>query len=447
MQRLLTGEGRRGWRVSLYLSLRTDIANSTSGSGTLGLIQAIRELKYQGGITIISREPNLIIDRTKLSKALIPDAEKILWRPKEWYDAASIETISDEVTSVDFSQKSVSTKSGKTIPYTKLVLAPGGQPRMLPLPGFKDLGNVFLLRFITDVQAILKAVGDKNKNIVVIGSSFIGMEVGNALSKENNVTIVGQETAPMERIMGMEVGRIFQRNLEKAGVKFYLGAGVDKASASSADPSKVGSVHLKDGTTIPADLVILGTGVRPATDFLKDNPAITLERDGSVKTDEAFVVPGLNNDVFAIGDIATFPYHGPGTDPAKGAYTRIEHWNVAQNAGRGVAAAIVHSLSNKPYKHKAFIPIFWSALGAQLRYCGSTAIGYDSVLMKGEPENAKFAAYYCKDDTVVAVATMGMDPIMAKSAELMRRKSMPSKSQIESGVDVLAVEVASDVKM
>ncbi|EAW10911.1 putative AIF-like mitochondrial oxidoreductase (Nfrl) [Aspergillus clavatus NRRL 1] len=420
------------------------------GSGTLGLIQALRELKYKGAITIISREPNLIIDRTKLSKALIPDPEKVQWRPKEWYEAASIDTVFDEVTSVDFSNKTVATKSGKSFPYTKLVLATGGVPRTLPLEGFKDLGNIFLLRFITDVQNILKAVGDKNKKIVVVGSSFIGMEVGNALSKENEVTIVGQEEAPMERIMGVEVGQIFQRNLEKAGVKFKMSAGVVKATPSDSDPSKVGAVHLKDGTVLPADLVILGVGVRPATDFLRDNPAVKLEKDGSIKTDDYFAVPGLNNDVFAIGDIATYPYHGPGTDLEKGTYTRIEHWNVAQNSGRGVARAIVHSLSTgslQSLRPKAFIPIFWSALGAQLRYCGNTHNGWDGLVLKGEPMNAKFAAYYCKGDTVVAVATMGMDPIMSKCAELMRRGNMPGKKEIEEGVDVLEVEVPPQVKM
>ncbi|OJJ48105.1 hypothetical protein ASPZODRAFT_62049 [Penicilliopsis zonata CBS 506.65] len=417
------------------------------GSGTLGVIQAIRELKYKGAITIISTELNIIIDRTKLSKALIPDPKKIEWRPKEWYDAASIETISDEVTSVDFSGKKVSTKSGKTVPYSKLVLATGGIPRTLPLPGFKDLGNIFLLRFITDVQNILQAVGDKGKKIVVIGSSFIGMEVGNALSKENQVSIVGMESAPMERIMGDQVGRIFQRNLEKAGVQFYLNASVAKATPSESDSSVVGAVHLQDGTVLPADLVIIGVGVRPATDFLRGNPAIQLEKDGSIKTDEFFAVPSLQNDVYAIGDIATYPYHGPGTDPGTGTYTRIEHWNVAQNAGRGVARAIVHSLSSsqKLLKPKRFIPIFWSALGAQLRYCGNTPNGWDSLVMKGEPENAKFVAYYCKGETVVAVATMGMDPIMTKCSELMRRGNMPTKSEIEGGVDVLAVEVPKNV--
>lgn len=415
----------------------------------MGLIQAIRELKYQGSLTIISHEPNLIIDRTKLSKALIPDANKLLWRPKEWYDAASIETLFDEVTSVDFSNKTVAMKSGKNIPYTKLVLSTGGIPRTLPLPGFKELGNIFLLRVVTDVQAIHEAIGGKRRKIVVIGSSFIGMEVAMPLSKENDVTIVGQESAPMERVMGTQVGRIFQGLLEKAGVKFYLSADVDKAAPSQSDPSKVGAVHLKDGTVLPADLVVLGTGVRPATDFVRDNPAVTLEKDGSIKTDEYFAVPGLNNDVFAIGDIATFPYHGPGADPEKGTLTRIEHWNVAQNAGRGVARTIANSLSPSPQKikYKENIPIFWSALGKQLRYCGSTSSGYDDVLITGEPENEQFVAYYCKGQTVVAVATMATDPVMSKCSELMRRRNMPTKAEIQGGVDVLAVDVPAGVKM
>ncbi|KAK9312103.1 hypothetical protein V1524DRAFT_440339 [Lipomyces starkeyi] len=410
------------------------------GSGTFGVVQTLRELNFKGSITVISFEPNLPLDRTKLSKALVQDPKKIELRPKEWYDAASIDMVLDDVTSVDFGTKMVSAKSEKSYPYTKLVLATGGIPRQIPLPGFQELGNIFLLRFVTDARAIMAALGETNKKVVIVGSSFIGMEVGNALSKGNDVTIIDTSKTPLERVMGEEVGKIFQKNLEKSGVKFKMSAQVDKATPSMSDPSKVGAVHLKDGTVLPSDLVILGVGVRPATDFLNDNPVISLEKDGSLKTDESFVVSGLGGDVFAIGDIATYPYHGPGSDPEKGTYTRIEHWNVAQNAGRSVARTIVHSLaSSQPLKPRSFIPIFWSAVGVQLRYCGSTAGGWDSVVLKGEPENAKFAAYYCKVQTVVAVATVAMDPIMAKSAVLMRRGNMPSKKEIEDGVDVLAV--------
>ncbi|KAJ8103672.1 hypothetical protein POJ06DRAFT_298136 [Lipomyces tetrasporus] len=410
------------------------------GSGTFGVVQALRELKFKGSITVISLEPNLPLDRTKLSKALIQDPKKIELRPEEWYKAASIDMVSDEVSSVDIGTKTVTTKSKKSYPYTKLVLATGGIPHHLPLPGFQDLGDIFLLRFVTDSRAIMAAVGEKNKKVVIVGSSFIGMEVGTALSRGNDVTIIDPSKAPLERVLGEEVGKIFQKNLEKSGVKFKMSATVDKATPSPSDPSNVGAVHLKDGTVLPADLVVLGVGVRPATDFLKDNPAISLERDGSLKTDESFAVSGLGGDVFAIGDIATYPYHGPGSDHQEGTYVRIEHWDVAQNAGRRVAHTIVRSLApSQSPKPKSFIPIFWSALGVQLRYCGNTAGGWDSLLLKGEPENVKFTAYYCKGQTVVAVVTVSMDPIMAKSAVLMQRGDMPSKKEIEDGVDVLAV--------
>ncbi|OAG36324.1 hypothetical protein AYO21_09489 [Fonsecaea monophora] len=400
------------------------------GSGTFGALLKLREHGYKGHITVVTDE-GYPIDRTKLSKALITDESKLYLQPEQWYSEGSIEFVSDTVTAVDFDGKTVQTKAGKPLPYTKLILATGGTPRQLPLPGFKnnELSNIFLLRKVSDVQSIMKAVGDKGKKIVIVGTSFIGMEVANALAKENSVSLVGMESAPLERVMGTEVGKIFQRSLEKNGAKFYLNAGVDSALPSPKVASSVGAVKLKDGTELEADLVILGIGVFPETTYLRNNPKVQLEKDGSVSVDESFAVKGLQN-VWAIGDIATYPYHGPG---GNGSPVRIEHWNVAQNQGRTVGQLIAQPGS----KPKPFIPIFWSALGSQLRYCGSTANGWDELVLKGEPENSKFAAYYCKGDTVVAMASMMMDPIMVKSAELMRHGKMLSKSDIQGGQDVL----------
>lgn len=406
----------------------------------MGAVQALREQGFKGSVTLISSEPNLPIDRTKLSKALIADESKIALRPKDWYKTSSIETISDEVSGVDFKAKTVSTASGSSHEYTKLILSMGGTPKALPLPGFKDLSNVFLLRSIPDVQAILKVIGEeKKKNVVVVGSSFIGMEVGNALAANNSVSVIGMESAPLERVMGAEVGKIFQEKLTANGVKFHMSASVDSATPSSSNPKAVGAVKLKDGTSLPADLVILGVGVAPASGFLKDNSAIKLEKDGSIQTDESFAVKGLQ-DVFAIGDIATYPYHGPG---GSGALTRIEHWNVAQNAGRSVARSIV-SPSAPP---KPFIPIFWSALGAQLRYCGNTPNGWDDLVLQGEPKEGKFAAFYGNKGTVVAVASMMMDPVMSQSAELMRRGKMPGLEELRGGKNVLDVGLPAEIKI
>lgn len=144
---------------------------------------------------MLSKEGYRPIDRTKLSKALLADLNKAAWRQPDFYKDASIDIVEEEVSSIDFSAKKVSAKSGKTYEYTKLVLATGGTPRWLPLEGLKgDLGNVFVLRALSDAQGIVKAVGDNGKKIVVVGSSFIGMEVGNCLAgMKNDVTVIGME--------------------------------------------------------------------------------------------------------------------------------------------------------------------------------------------------------------------------------------------------------------
>jgi NADPH-dependent 2,4-dienoyl-CoA reductase/sulfur reductase-like enzyme/nitrite reductase/ring-hydroxylating ferredoxin subunit len=404
------------------------------GSGSVGAIESLRENGFAGSITVVTNEGYLPIDRTKLSKALLTDLNKLQWRDEGFYKSGEVHIVYDEVVDADFAKRSVRTKKGESIAYNKLILATGGSPKTLPLQGFKVLGNVFTLRQVPDAKKIVDAIGEKKgKKIVVIGSSFIGMEVAVATASDNEVTVVGMENVPLERVLGDKVGKLVQKQVEDKGVKFYMGASVDKAEPSTKDASLVGSVHLKDGTKLEADIVILGVGVAPATAFLKNNPAVKLEEDGSLKTDDSFAVVGLE-DVYAIGDIATFPYHGPGGKP--GSSVRIEHWNVAQNAGRVVARHIVQPSTPA----ERFTPIFWSAVGAQLRYCGNTVGGFDDVVLKGEPDEGKWAAYYTQNDVVVAVASVGMDPIMSKSAELMRLRKMPGKKDLQGGVDVLSLD-------
>jgi len=416
------------------------------GSGAFGAIEGLRAGGYTGQITTISEEGHPPIDRTKLSKALITDASKLQLRSPEAYKEAGIESITGTAKAVDFNGKKVQTTDGKEYKFTKLILASGGAPRQLPLPGLKgDLKNVFLLRTVAQASDIMTAAGeDGGKKIVVIGSSFIGMEVGNALAgKKHNVSIVGMEDEPMERVMGKKVGAIFRALLEKNGVKFYMGASVEKGEENGSKSGSIGAVMLKGGTKLEADMVIEGVGVRPSTDYLKDNSSLSLEKDGSVAVDESFAVKGLK-DVWAIGDIATYPYHGPG---GNGKPVRIEHWNVAQNMGRSVANTII----NPGSKPKPFIPIFWSALGSQLRYCGHTPEGFDDVIIQGNTDVSEgkqsFAAYYTKGEEVVAFASMMKDPYMTQTAELMRRGKMPNKSEINRGVDIMEISVPAEVKI
>lgn len=411
------------------------------GSGAVGAVEALREKGFPGSITVVSAEGYLPIDRPKLSKALLPDAAKLQLRDQAWYDAGSIAVTFAEVTAVDFANKTVTTDSGAAIPYTQLILATGGTPRRLPLDGFATLGRIFTLRSVHDVQAIVAALGTSQKKVVVIGSSFIGLEVANALVKDHAVTVVGPAQVPLENVLGAQVGRAIQRGLEKAGVVFRLSSAIAKAEPAADDASRVGAVLLQDGTRLAADLVVQGVGMKPATDFLRDNSAFSLQQDGSLLTDESFAVAGLS-DVYAVGDIATFPFHGPA---ASGRLVRIEHWNVAQKAGRIVGESIARPAVRRSKNARGtsdffFTPVFWSALSAQLRYCGNTAAsGWDDVVVQGSLDEGSWAAFYTKDETVVAVATMGKDPVMVQSAELINTGKMPSKTLLAAGLDVLSL--------
>lgn len=168
--------------------------------------------------------------------------------------------------------------------------------------------------------AIVTAL-QEGKRLVVIGSSFIGMELVVAVAKRKlaSIDVVSMDKVPFERVLGEEVGRGLQQYHERNGVKFHLGAKIDKIVPAEGDASAVGGVVV-DGETVPADVVIMGVGVAPATEFLKKS-GLQLEKDGGVLVDEYLRVKGREN-VYAIGDIAMYPMV-KGDQPV-----RIEHWNV-----------------------------------------------------------------------------------------------------------------------
>ncbi|KAF3907561.1 hypothetical protein AA313_de0203051 [Arthrobotrys entomopaga] len=398
------------------------VANDTvlivgGGSGAIGTIEALREYGYKGKIVVLSKESYVPIDRTKLSKSLATDSDKLALRKLDFLKGLDVDFhTSTVVKSIDFEGHSVKTEDGNSFSYNKIVLATGATPRNLPLKGFKELGNIFVIRTVETAKAIVDAIGlEGGKKIVVIGSSFIGMEVANFLvGKNHTVTVVGMEDVPMERVMGKQVGGSFQAILEKKGVKFCMKASVEAAEASASNASVVGSVALKDGTSLEADAVILGVGVAPATDYAGDFPR---EKDGSFRVDDNFQITAVK-DAYAVGDIATYPYKGPGG--RADTPVRIEHWNVAQNAGRSAAKHIATGQTAE-----FFTPIFWSALGVQLRYCGNTMTGYDDVVIQGSLDENKFIAYYTQGETVVAAASMQKDPLVMQCAELMRTGHMP----------------------
>jgi len=393
---------------------------------------------------MISLEPYAPIDRTKLSKALITDASKIEWRTRETLENKYGVGFHSgaEVTSVDTDSKTVTVGGSEKIRYDTLVLAVGSVPKKLPVEGV-DLGNVFVLRQVGDAKNIDAALQsgtlEGSKRLVVVGSSFISMELVAAVAKRGlkSIDVVGNSDVPFEAVLGKEIGTGLMKYHKNNNVKFHMGSkgGVQSFKPSSSDPKVVGAVVLKDGTEIPADVVVLGVGVRPATDFLKSTKlSEAMREDGGLYVDGQLRVKGFK-DVFAIGDIAVYP------QAEDGQTRRIEHWNVANNHGRAVGQII-----GKPDELSvtfAKVPIFWSAQGQQLRYCG---IGekYDDIIIQGNPDELKFAAFYVKDNKVVAVASMQKDPLVTRCAELLRLGVMPTPAEIRAGKDPLTVNIVTN---
>lgn len=285
-----------------------DLVIVGGGSGAFHAVESLREHGYKHPITIISKETYAPIDRTMLSKTLMTDVSKLEWRTAAELKIKYGTTIrlGSEVTSIDLIKKEVILDNGKdSISYEKLILAPGGTPRILPVEG-AQLQNVYTFRTIDDAKKV-DAAAKEGKRMVVIGSSFISMEIVITLKRKlASVDVIGMENHPFEAILGTEIGAGLQKYHESQGVKFHMASKVEKIVPQEGNPALAGGVVV-NGTTIPADFVIMGVGVAPATSFLKGS-GIQIEQDGGVKVDEYLRVQSGSdtNDVYAIGILVIF---------------------------------------------------------------------------------------------------------------------------------------------
>jgi NADPH-dependent 2,4-dienoyl-CoA reductase/sulfur reductase-like enzyme/nitrite reductase/ring-hydroxylating ferredoxin subunit len=388
------------------------------GGGAAGeyAAQALRREGFAGRVVVVSAEAELPYDRTKLSKGYLAGKAKpegLPLRENDFYQAQKIEFVGGaKATGLDLQKQEISLEGRPALHYDQLLLALGTMPNLLPkLPGH-DLVGVLPLRTHHDADAILSAAKEV-KQVVIIGSSFIGMEAASSLVGEGrSVTVVAQEQVPFEKVLGPEVGAMFQKLHEEKGVKFEVKAEVTELRGEGG---KVREVQLKAGQTLPADLVILGVGVRPATDFLKD--VLPLEKDGGLKTDEYLCVA---ENVYAAGDIAAFPLVLAGGQP-----TRIEHWRLAQQHGRTAA----RNMLGRQEKFTA-APFFWTQqYGKSLRYAGH-ANKPDEIRILGSLDKQEFLALYIEQGRITAVAGMGRDADMIYIDELLSANQMPAPAEL-----------------
>lgn len=396
------------------------------GGGAAGLtaVETLRQEGFTGRIILISAEEHLPYDRPVLSKKL-PIKGKIdglYLRDAAHYAGADIEVrLGSKVDRIDSKSKILKIGS-EEIKYDKVLVATGGRARDLFIPG-SDAKNVFKLRTIDDALAITDFAAEKGQRVVVIGGSFIGMEIASTLIQKGvDVTVVAKTSVPYERVLGKKVGAFFANLLLERDIK-YLGNSTAKIIRTDRDTGCVNAVELDDGDVLPADAVIIGAGVIPNCPV---DESIKLASDGSIPC-TPFLSSKDNKDLFAAGDICSFPYVKTGQE------LRVEHWDVAMQQGRVAAMNMLDK--NIPFNE---IPYFWTMVfGKSLRYVGnvgSEGVTLDNVIIEGDLAKGEFVAYYTKRDRVAAVATVGRDPVAVACGELMRLNAMPSVAEIQLGL-------------
>jgi apoptosis-inducing factor 3 len=359
------------------------------GAGAAGgaAAEVLRREGYNGPVTLIGADEFLPYDRPNLSKDYLAGSAPEEWIPlraPEFYREQKIDALTNtNVTGIDPKAKQVTLSDGGSLVFGALLLATGAEPVHLKIPG-DDLPHVYYLRTLTDSRRIIKKA-ESAKRVVVIGASFIGLEVAWSLRERKlEVAVVCKGPLPLEKVVGRQLGSLVRETHEAHGVKFHLG----RTPAAIQDRY----VQLDDGTTLDCDLVVVGIGVRPNT---------ALAEKAGIATDNGVLVNEYLETnmagIFAAGDIACWP------DPRAGRI-RVEHWVVAQRQGQTAARNILGA--REPF---TMPPFFWSShFDLHIRYVGHGS-REDRASVAGNLKAKDASVIFRSSEKLTAVATVGRD--------------------------------------
>lgn len=365
-----------------------DIVVVGAGAAGSAAAEMLRRIGYEGRITLLDADPDAPYDRPNLSKDYLAGTAPEEWiplRPSGFYAGHGIDLVHDaRVTQLDLVNHEVRVASGAAYRFDRLLLATGAEPVKLPLAG-ADRAHVHYLRTLGDSRSII-ARAKSSQRAVVIGASFIGLEVAASLrARDIEVHVVAPERLPLERVMGPELARFVKSLHEEHGVVFHL-----EDTATSIGEH---DVTLKSGATLAADFVVIGVGVRPMT-ALAEQARLTIDRGVVVNEFLETSAP----HVFAAGDIARYP------DPYSGEPIRVEHWVHAERQGQAAARNMVGL--GRPYDD---VPFFWSAhYDVSINYVGH-AERWDNVVVDGDPAARDVGVRFVREGRTRAVATIFRD--------------------------------------
>jgi NADPH-dependent 2,4-dienoyl-CoA reductase/sulfur reductase-like enzyme/nitrite reductase/ring-hydroxylating ferredoxin subunit len=349
--------------------------------------EMLRREGYDGPITLIGADEFLPYDRPNLSKDYLAGSAQEEWIPlraADFYREQKIDVMTKtSVVTIDPNTKQVTLSDGRSLAYGALLLATGAEPVPLSIPG-DDLPHVCYLRSLSDSRRIIGKAKNA-KRAVVIGASFIGLEVAASLRERKlEVVVVGKRSLPLEKILGRELGNFIREIHEDHGVKFHLG----RTPAAIEDRC----VQLDDGTFLDCDLVVVGIGVRPNI-ALAEKAGITTDNGVVVNEFLETNVPGI----FAAGDIACWP------DPRAGRM-RVEHWVVAERQGQTAARNILGARERFTTP-----PFFWSNhFDVEIRYVGHGS-SQDRAIVSGDLKSKDASVIFRDGEKLTAVASIGRD--------------------------------------
>ena len=386
------------------------------GAGAAGnaAAETLRSEGFVGRVLLITAEADRPYDRPNLSKEFLSGKAEPDWIPLRsdtFYPDHNIELMTGKkVVRIDCGMRSVTFENAESVRYDRLLLATGGRPRPLALPG-ADLDGVFLLRSKADAEAIVAAL-EGAKSVVVIGAGFIGLEAASSLTERGlKVHVVGPEKVPMARGFGERIGKWLKTLHEKKGVTFHL----EVKPTEIKGRKRVSSVRLSDGSTLEADVVIVGIGITPVVDTLE---GAGLANDSGVPVDARLKTAA--DGVYAAGDIASVPY------PPLGRHIRVEHWVVAERQGQHAARAMMGSA--EPYTE---IPFFWTQqYDKSISYAGF-APTFDRIAWRGAFGKSGFLAGYFQQDKLLAVASLGRDREFILLSRMLKAGEPISPEQFE----------------
>ena len=356
--------------------------------------EQLRRSEYTGPITIVSDEDHLPYDRPPLSKEVLrSETDDVTLKPAEFYDENDITVLLGKAArAIDVTAQTVTLSDGSELGYDELVIATGLVPKRIP--SFPDLEGIHVLRSF-DESLALREQAASARNAVVVGAGFIGCEVAASLRGLGvHVALVEPQPSPLASVLGEQIGALVARLHRAEGVDVRCGVGVAEVRGTE----KVQKVVLGDGTELDADLVVVGIGSHPATEWL-DGTGIDV--DNGVVCDAAGRASAPH--VWAIGDVASWRH-------TLGHQVRVEHWsNVADQA-----RALVPAMLGNDAPAAASVPYFWSdQYDVKIQCLGEPEAG--DVVHIVEDDGRKFLAYYERDGVVAGVVGGGMPGKVMKS--------------------------------